>query len=67
MSQLQNDLDHTSEDDQQKRADRFSRQIAIWDLEGRAKAEIAQQIIDDMEIKLEYRSQMFLSIFIATL
>lgn len=62
-----NDIDDTNLDEQHKRSAWFDKRIAIWNLDGEQKAEIAGQIIDDMTIKLEYRSQMFLSIVIATL
>lgn len=43
------------------------RKIAIWNLSGEQKAELAKQVITDAQTELEYRSQMFLSIVIATL
>jgi len=42
-------------------------QIAIWELPGEQKTEVAQTIIDDLSTGVEYRSQMVLSAIIATL
>lgn len=63
----QNTQDHSTMDEQHKRSDRFDRKIAIRNLDGEQKSAIAAQIIDDMTIQLEYWSQMFLSIVVATL
>ena len=41
--------------------------IAIWDLDGETKQNIAQSMIDDVSTSIEYRSQMLLSALIATL
>jgi len=64
---MSNGIDHSNIDEQHKRSEWFDKRIAIWNLDGKQKAEIAGQIIDDMTINLEYRSQMFLSIVVATL
>jgi hypothetical protein len=59
--------DHSTMDAQHKRSDRFDKRVAIWNLDDEKKADVAQQILGDMKIQLEYRSQMFLSIVVATL
>jgi len=41
--------------------------IAIRDLDGEVKSHIAQTMIDDVETTLEYWSQMFLAVVVATL
>lgn len=59
--------DYSPIDAQEKRSQRFDRRIAIWNLEGEQKSDVAASIIDGMTIEVEYWSQMFLSIVIATL
>lgn len=59
--------DHVVMDEQHKRSKRFDTKIAFWNLDGKQKENIAKEIIDGLDIQLEYRSQMMLSIIIATL
>lgn len=45
----------------------LAERIAIWDLDGDTKENIAVSMIDDVTTSIEYRSQMLLSALIATL
>lgn len=50
-----------------ERHQRFFDRIAVWNLRGEIKSDVAQTIIDDLNTGIEYRSQMLLAVVIATL
>ncbi len=53
--------------EQQEKHNSIFDKVAIWDLEGEQKTEVAKTIIEDVETGIEYWSQMILSSIIATL